>query len=133
MSPLVNRSKSRLDLQAKATPAYTFDTPIRQIVASSSAVEPGRGKKALVSHATRDSFLAVRTMGSATLFQVKASSLWSDRAETTRILTVQRSDLGDRQPVDMTFLSSSNGVDGYIVNDIGDIYRCSIPEGKTTM
>ncbi|RPD66375.1 hypothetical protein L226DRAFT_197300 [Lentinus tigrinus ALCF2SS1-7] len=133
ISPLVTRSKSKLDLQPKATPVYTFETPIRQIVTSSPTVEHGRAKrkKALISNATRDSFLGVRTMGSVTLFQLKASTFRNDTAETIPILTAQRSDLGDRQPADMSFLSSSSGPIGYIVNDIGDIYRSSVLEGKT--
>ncbi|KAI0723995.1 hypothetical protein C8T65DRAFT_628157, partial [Cerioporus squamosus] len=130
MSPLAIRSKTKVDLQPKATPVHIFETPIRQIVASPYAVDTGKGK----SQTVRDSFLGVRTMGSATVFRVKASaSFRSDAAETVPIMTVQRSSIGDRQPVDMTVISSSSGAIGYIVNDIGDIYRCSVLEGKTTI
>ncbi len=73
-------------------------------------------------------------MGSATIFKVKASAAFgNDAVETSSVVTVQRSSIGDRQPVDMTVLSSSSGTIGYVVNDMGDIYRCGVSEGKTTV
>ncbi|RDX56514.1 hypothetical protein OH76DRAFT_1426024 [Lentinus brumalis] len=125
MSPLTIRSRTKVDLKPRAAPVHTFQTPIRQIVSSPHVVETGT---------VRDSFLGVRTMGSATIFKVKASAAFgNDAVETSSVVTVQRSSIGDRQPVDMTVLSSSSGTIGYVVNDMGDIYRCGVSEGKTTV
>lgn len=43
MSPLVVNTRASIQLKPVATPVYTFDTPIRQIIASPHG-ETGKGK-----------------------------------------------------------------------------------------
>lgn len=77
--------------------------------------------------------LGVRTMGSTTFLQVKVAVNKSTYAvEPTPFITVQRTDIGDKHAVDIA-ISPTNPSIGYVVNDAGDIFRCSVPEGKRTM
>ncbi|KAI9057898.1 hypothetical protein FKP32DRAFT_1597859 [Trametes sanguinea] len=125
MSPLVIQPKAKVDVKPLATPVYTFDTPIQQIVASPHAVEVGKGKPVPT--------LGVRTMGSTDFLQIKlAVNKTSFAIEPSSFLTVQRADIGDRHAVDIA-ISPANPSIGYVVNDAGQVYRCSVPEGRKTI
>ncbi|OSD08614.1 hypothetical protein PYCCODRAFT_1380319 [Trametes coccinea BRFM310] len=122
MSPLVVQPKAKVDVKPLATPVFTFDTPIQQIVASPHAVEVGKNKPVPT--------LGVRTMGSTTFLQIKlAVNKASFAVEPSPLVTVQRADIGDRHAVDIA-ISPVNPFVGYIVNDAGQVYRCSAPEGR---
>ncbi|KAH9901571.1 hypothetical protein C8Q73DRAFT_678269 [Cubamyces lactineus] len=122
MSLLVIHSKTIIDVKPTATPAYTFDTPIRQIVASPHVTDVGKGKGAPT--------LAVRTMGATTLLQINlAVDRTMYRIEPTPLVTVRRSDIGDKGAVDVT-ISPFNSCVGYVVNSGGDIFRCSASQSK---
>ncbi|KAI0333487.1 hypothetical protein GY45DRAFT_1296833 [Cubamyces sp. BRFM 1775] len=122
MSPLVVHSKTIIDLKPTATPVYSFDTPIRQIIASPHVTDVGKGKGAPT--------LAVRTMGATTLLQVNlAIDRTMYRIAPIPLITVRRSDIGDKGAVDMA-ISPFNSCMGYVVNSGGDIFRCSAPQSN---
>ena len=56
----------------------------------------------------------------------------SQSAEVVPILGVQREDVGDRPVVDLSVYPHQNSM-GYVANDVGDVYRCGVPEGRRTM
>ncbi|KAI0636734.1 hypothetical protein C8Q77DRAFT_1094359 [Trametes polyzona] len=121
LSPLVVNPRTKVDLKPVAKPAYTFDTPIKQIIASSH-VEVGKGKPFPT--------LGVRTLGATTFMQVKvAINKTTFSVEPTPLVAVQRSDIGDRHSLDMAIAQEDPSI-GYVVNEAGAIFRCSAPEGK---
>ncbi|OBZ69202.1 Solute carrier family 25 member 47-A [Grifola frondosa] len=98
----------------------SFETPIKQIVASSPS-----------SDATQKlgPILGVRTLGSISLLRVNTSGPQSlSLAETSTLLTIARSDIGDRHAVDMV-LPSFTPTSAFIVNDVGAVYKCNAPIG----
>lgn len=77
--------------------------------------------------------LGIRTMGSTTFLQVKvAVNKSAYTVEPTPVVTVQRTDIGDRHAADIA-ISPTNPSIGYVVNDTGDVFRCSAPEGRRNM
>ena len=70
-------------------------------------------------------------MGSASFMQVKVARAMHP-VELAPLITVQGSDIGDRQAIDMTIYPANTGV-GYVANDIGDVFRCHASESKTVM
>lgn len=83
--------------------------------------------------ALSDPVLGVRTMGLTSFLRVKtATSGASHVVETTPIVEVQRSDVGDKQVIDVA-VSSRPECLGYVANEAGDIFRCRIPEASTIM
>ncbi|KAI0672980.1 hypothetical protein C8Q78DRAFT_1022189 [Trametes maxima] len=125
MSPLTFSTRAKVSLNPTVTPVYKFDTPIRQILASPHTPEIGKGKT--------DPVLAVRTMGSSTFLQLKvAVHKTALSIEPTPLVTVQRSDVEGCHVVDLA-ISPTNTSMGYVVNDVGAIFRCSAPEGKKLM
>lgn len=146
MSPLIVPSKTKIELKPLATPVYTFDTPIQQILASPHTDDVGRGKTgkllSFFSYLLQDlpckhiyeltgPVLGVRTMGSATFMQVKVVRP-SNAVELAPLVTVQRSDIGDRQAIDMSIYPSNTSV-GYVANEAGGIFRWRALESKTVM
>ncbi|KAI0807584.1 hypothetical protein C8Q74DRAFT_1313323 [Fomes fomentarius] len=124
MSPIVTAGRAKPDLKTSATPVHTFDTPIRQIVASPHTTELGKNKYTPM--------LGVRTMGSTHFLQVKlAFSRTTYALETPAIITVGRSDIGDRHAVDVA-LSPQNAT-GYVASDTGNIFRCGVAEGRNVI
>ncbi len=75
--------------------------------------------------------LGVRTMGSTTFMEVKPARS-THAVELVPLITVQRSDIGDRQAIDMSIYPSNTAV-SYVANDAGDIFRCRASESKTAM
>ena len=76
--------------------------------------------------------MGVRTMGSTSLLQLKYTpgrGRTPPAMELAPILTVRRSDVGDRHAVDIT-LSSVEATCGYVVNDAGDVFRCRVSAGN---
>lgn len=146
MSPLVVHSKAKIELRPLAKPVYTFDTPIQQILASPHTNEVGTGKTGkLLSEFSRlfqdlphkyiyeltGPVIGVRTMGSVSFMQVKVAR-HSDTVELAPLVTVQRSDIGDRQAIDMAMYPSNTAV-GYVANEAGGIFRWRALESKTVM
>ncbi|PIL24214.1 hypothetical protein GSI_13967 [Ganoderma sinense ZZ0214-1] len=123
MSPLVANSKTKIELKPVSTPVHTFDTPIQQILASPHTNDVGKGKMGPV--------LGVRTMGPVSFMQVKIERT-SHTIELSPLITVQRSDVGDRLAVDMSMYPSHTAV-GYVANEAGDIYRCLASESKAVI
>ncbi|KAI1794593.1 hypothetical protein LXA43DRAFT_995724 [Ganoderma leucocontextum] len=123
MSPLIVHSKTKIELKPMTTPVYTFDTPIQQILASPRTNDVGKGKIGPV--------LGVRTMGSASFMQVKVART-TQAVELAPLMTVKRSDIGDRQAIDMSIYPSNTAV-GYVANEAGDIFQCRASESKTVI
>lgn len=77
--------------------------------------------------------LAVRTVGSVSFLQVKnLVSRAADMMEVAPVITIQRSDIGDRHPLDMS-ISPVDATAGFVANEVGDIFRCGISEGQSIM
>ena len=144
MSPLAVHSKTKIELKPSTSPVYTFDTPIQQILASPHTNDVGKGKTGKCCNAHDPLFqclphkycrgligavLGVRTMGSTAFMQVKVASA-SHAIELAPLITVQRSDIGYRQAIDMAIYSANTAV-GYVANDVGGVFRCYASESKT--
>ncbi|KAI0780690.1 hypothetical protein BD413DRAFT_702681 [Trametes elegans] len=123
MSPISFQARSRIDIKPSATPVYTFETPIRQIVTSPMCPMRAEAKQVTPT-------IGVRTSGSTAILQVNlAVNKTTLAVEPVPLVTVRRSDIGNRHAVDMT-ISSANTSVGFVVNDMGSVYRCSAPEGR---
>ena len=77
--------------------------------------------------------LAVRTMGSTHFMQVKlALSRSAHSLQTSSLLAIQRADLDDKHAVDVAISPHSSAL-GYIANDLGVVFRCSVADGRSVM
>ena len=75
--------------------------------------------------------LGVRTIGSTAFLQTTYTpgrGRTQPIVEAAPFVTAQRSDLGDRRALDIS-VSSVEPACGYIVNDVGDIFRCRVSSG----
>lgn len=76
--------------------------------------------------------LGVRTMGSTHFLQVKlAFSRTTYALETSTVISVGRSDIGDRHVVDVAL--SPQDATGYVASETGNIFRCGVAEGRNVM
>jgi hypothetical protein len=74
-----------------------------------------------------DSFLAIRTLASTSLFEIKAFE--SDNAPDVQLIEralIYNSDTGGRPIVDVQISSPSSGI---VVNDHGAVYKCNFGSG----
>jgi hypothetical protein len=71
-----------------------------------------------------DSFLAIRTLASTSLFEIKAFE--SDNAQLIERALIYNSDTGGRPIVDVQISSPSSGI---VVNDHGAVYKCNFGSG----
>lgn len=120
-------------LKPAAFPSQTFETPIQQIVSSSSENRK-QGASSCVLFPKQNlmlqlaSYLAVRTHASTSLFEVKAMSERSaSEVQLTEKVIIGSSDTGGRPIVDIKIAPSPTA--GIIVNDHGAVYRCDFGNG----
>ncbi|KAF9500436.1 hypothetical protein BDN71DRAFT_1462559, partial [Pleurotus eryngii] len=113
ISPFIISKDSNLIFTPTTSPIRSFDTPIQQIAASTS--NPG-------------SFLAVRTYGSTTMFQVIPNNATHSSAAMSlkELVSIPTSSTARRSVVDINLHPSS--ADVCIVNDLGAIFRWSLLE-----
>ncbi|KAI0748606.1 hypothetical protein C8Q80DRAFT_1219698 [Daedaleopsis nitida] len=130
MSLLVINTRGRFEVKPSATVVHTFGTPIRQIVTSPHMLEKDKPGQSRVPRP----LLGVRTMGLAQIMKVKVTSSRAGHiVETVPFITAQRSDLGDGRAVDMSIPPPESNAIGYIVNERGDLFRCGVRDGDSTM
>lgn len=73
-------------------------------------------------------------MGLAQIMKVKVTrSRAGPIVETVPFITAQRSDLGDGRAVDISLTPLEYGALGYIANERGDLFRCSVYKGDAIM
>ncbi|KAH9951994.1 hypothetical protein B0H21DRAFT_829833 [Amylocystis lapponica] len=123
ISPLIYSRTEHISLKAHAKPAWSFQTPIRQIAASKPSVESKRNIETI---------LGVRTFGSTSLLEItpNTSSFGSRFAQVQpkELMNILRSDIGDKRVMDMSILSSKYAL-AFVVTDSGAVYRCNTPQG----
>ena len=146
MSALVYHDRGRKTVMTPRTaPVYTFDTPIRQIEAPSlgevSRSRPGThlyrpALTILLMVGSSALLLGVRTMSSAAFLQVKYTPgrvrKRPGTIEANPVMIAQRADIGDRHAVDLC-VSCVDPASGYVVNDIGHVYRCRNTSGGSVL
>ncbi|PCH37833.1 hypothetical protein WOLCODRAFT_114278 [Wolfiporia cocos MD-104 SS10] len=111
ISALLFSKRGQVTLDATARPVHTFQTPIQQIVASRAWAIVG-----------------VRTYASTTLLAVKTPSAGSFTYETSQLVTIGSSDVGERHIVDLIIPGLAQSL-ALFVNDKGAIHRCIAPYG----
>ncbi|KAG5647242.1 hypothetical protein DXG03_000777 [Asterophora parasitica] len=117
LSPF-RQSGNSLVFMPSAHSVMSFDTPIQQISTS----------RPLNSLGLQNSYLAVRTFGPTSVFEVNTSG---NTPYLTETVTVLHSDTANRALVDMCI--SPSPFEGLLVNDHGTVYKCGISNGRKYM
>ncbi|KAF8636607.1 hypothetical protein AX17_003417 [Amanita inopinata Kibby_2008] len=123
LSPLTYLNPDGLTFKPSATPVKVFDTPILQIVSSKSGYSHDRGHRS-----NQASCLAVRTLGSTTLFNLEIQQ--DACAVLHDLVTLSRAETGDHAIVDMRITSESQT---YMVNGRGTVYSGDFSDGRTAL
>lgn len=138
ISYLEYSGSGRVGLKAFVDPLWTFASPIQQIAAS-HPIDDGERQRIgmefdIISFSSHimfpETMLAVRTYASTSFLEVKAPrSNSKTHVHMKEIMSISRSDVGDRHIIDMV-LPASRRTLGLVVNHVGEVYRCSAPYGS---
>ncbi|KAF5380885.1 hypothetical protein D9615_004029 [Tricholomella constricta] len=109
------QSENSVIFKPSAHPTRTFDTPIQQVSASRPPGATG----------LHTPYLAVRTFGLTSVFEVNTSQTTPYLAEA---VTVLHADTANRALVDICLSPSPFGA--LLVTDLGSVYKCGISSGR---
>lgn len=140
ISPFLVSKSDRTTFKPAAQPVRTFETPIQQIISSKpSTATKQSGSFHPTYHnlkpnaRTLGSFLAVRTFGSTSLFEMKPAnpSRNSAHVQLHDIASITSSDVGKHSVVDMKLLPAP--FRSVVVNSHGSVYTCTVDQGQKSM
>jgi hypothetical protein len=133
MSPFELSQTADMVFKPVAFPSQTFQTPIKQIVSSSSenrkqGFSNGNSSSGKSLIHLPASYLAIRTLASTSLLEAKGISNESTpEVQLIERAIIESSDTGGRPIVDIKLASSPTI--GIVVNDHGAVYKCDFGSG----